>query len=324
MLILLQKITIKNPFADISPEDRKVLLICLGIAFVFWILVKLSKDYTARSHVHIFYELPFGTVFTNPPPNTIALDLKAKGWYFFLKSLTGREPKLVYQIPSTATSYSLSVIKLREDLTSILKDRDAAIVNLHFEGIDLLLEKQANKHLPIVLRTDIEFAPEYDLAKTIRISPDSITIVGPKSRLDFLVEWPTDTLRVKGLNQDYEGVLPISLPDERFGVSFKEVSVFVAVERYTEKNIYVPIELNQEFDDSIRFFPEKIELKCVIGLSYYNDLSASDFIIKADLTEHLIQEGKSTVALELVKQPDFVRNTQFFPKVASFFIINPN
>ena len=320
MPILLPKIKIKNPFADISPEDRKVLLICLGISFVFWILVKLSKEYTARSHVHITYELPFGLVFTEPPPTSIALDLKAKGWYFFLASVTGREPGLVYQIPPSE-NYTLSAIQLRGDLTNLLKDKDVSIENLHFESIHVQLEQQASKRLPIILPTQIQFAAEYDLSKKIRISPDSVTVVGPESRLDSLTEWLADTLKLTGLDQDYEAIVQLSMPQKGFSLSFLEVDVLVEVERYTEKNIKVPVVLDQEFADSIRFFPDTILLKCVIGLSYYNDLKTSDFTIKADLTEHLIKEGKSIVALELTKQPAFVRNVQFSPKVVSFFII---
>jgi hypothetical protein len=28
-----------------TPEDRKILLICLGAALVFWLILNLSRDY---------------------------------------------------------------------------------------------------------------------------------------------------------------------------------------------------------------------------------------------------------------------------------------
>ena len=98
-MLSLRKIKLKNPLADKSQEDRTVLLICLAIAFVFWLLVKFSKDYTVVREVALSYELPDSKAFANSPPKAVFVNLKAQGWYFLVAGISGKDFHLPYRVP---------------------------------------------------------------------------------------------------------------------------------------------------------------------------------------------------------------------------------
>ena len=320
MPISLPKIKLKNPFKELSPEDQKILLICLGVAFVFWILVKFSKEYTVNRLVSIEYELPLDQSFTIPPPEQIGVDLIAKGWYFLLSSIIGSDLEVQYSVPEQDT-YELSASQVHEDIDRILQGKNVIIEQLYFEGFKVFLEKQAIKRVPISISIDINFASEFALAKDISLNPDSVTVSGPTSRLESITSWPTDSLSLRQVNQNYKGTIGLSKPIDGLKITLKDTEVGIEVERFTEKSVFVPIQIDYPLTDSIRFFPNKILLKCAVGLGHYDSLSASDFNLTAKLDESLISEGKRTVPVALTRQPEYIQNIQFFPKVVEFLII---
>lgn len=314
------KTKLKNPFKDLSPDDRKVLIACLAIAFVFWLLVKLSKNYTVHRLAHITYELPLGLNFSEPPPEAVGVDLSAKGWYFLISSFVGKDLDLYYKVP-LESSFILSIYDLQVDISTLLKDKSVSISKLHFEGFNGVLEKETIKRLPVVVPYNIDFAAEYDLASPIKLNPDSITISGPISKIDTLTEWKTDSLILLNVDNDIKKSIPVNLAQNGIKYSHKEIEVSVTVERFTEKNIFVPVQIDSIFTDSIRLFPDKILLKCIMGLGHYDEVDAVDFILRANIDQTLINEGKSTAPLELISQPNYIRSVQFSPRVVEFFIV---
>jgi hypothetical protein len=305
MLISLPKIKLKNPLADRSPEDRSTLAICLGIAFIFWLLVKLSKEYTVLREVVISYDLPLGKTFAQPPPAVIGVSLTSQGWNFLLASLLGRSYELSYEVPDRG-NFILSIFQFRKDIEALLNDKDILITNVLFDGFNIQLEQQAVRLLPVVVSHRLSFTPEYSLVDSLHVLPDSIRVVGPISQLENLTVWRTDSLILENLNQSYEGTLALQTPEEGLRIEPVQVRVSVPVERYTEKRFFVPVEIRNAPADSIRIFPDKVLLICVLGLGHYNQLTAEDFTLIANLKRARFQDGKNTVTLELESQPDFL------------------
>jgi len=320
MLISLPKIKLRNLLADKSPEDRTTLAICLGIAFVFWLLVKLSKEYTVMREVAILYDLPLGKTFAQAPPAVVGVSLTSQGWNFLLTSLLGRRYELSYEVPDRA-NFVLSTFQLRTDIDALLNDKEIAISNILFDGINIELEQQAERLLPVVVNRRLSFTPEYSLVDSLRVLPDSVRVVGPVSQLQNLLSWPTDSLVLEHLNQSYEGFLTLQVPEEGLRIEPQQVRVTVPVERYTEKRFFVPIEIRNAPADSIRIFPDKALLICVLGLGHYNQLTAKDFTLIANLERAQFQAGKNTVTLELERQPSFLHSVLISPRSAEFFVV---
>ncbi|MEL7219781.1 MAG: YbbR-like domain-containing protein [Bacteroidota bacterium] len=320
MLTFLRKIKIKNPLRDTSQEDRNAMALCLGIAFFFWLLVKLSNEYTVGRSSNVIYALPMGRAFASPPPAQVSFSLTAKGWDFFVAALSRRSYDLSYEVPDR-TSFNLNAYQLQTDLEAEINNKDILITNLSFAGFSSMLEEQEQKKVPIIVTSKLSFADEYDLAAPIATQPDSVVVTGPASQLENTLYWPTDSLVLEALNDDFSGVLQLQIPQEGLRLAQKEVAINIEVERFTEKSIFVPIELINPTGDSIRIFPDKALVKCVIGLGHYNTLTADDFVLVAEVGDNEINVGKSTMTLALKEQPDYLRSVLISPRSVEFFLI---
>lgn len=323
MLTLLRKL--KNPFADIPVEDRKVILVCLGIAFIFWLLLKLSKEYSVVQHVQISYDLPLGKNFKNTPPTATDVELKSTGWYFLRQAIFGRNLSLSYPVPDEAT-YNLSYRQLRADIQGLVTDndkKDVSILNLFFIDYYTDIELQAKKKLPVVVPQRVHLNKEQAALKKIKISPDSILIVGPASQLAQLHQWPTDSLVLEHLDKTYEGKLQLQTPDNGLYLGTKEVKVELGIEQYTEKQLKLPIQVDASISDSIRFFPAYITLNCTVGFDNYEDLSADDFVLKAIIDQDLIRTGSRNAVVRLIQQPKHIKNPSLSHRQVQFVIITP-
>jgi len=318
----MKRLKIRNPLADKSPEDRTVLAICLGFAFVFWLLVKFSKEYTVVRTMTLHYELPQGKAFVTPPPESVIVNLTAQGWYFLVAGILGNRYELTYDVPDH-TVFSLSPTQIRTDLDDLVNDKEVEITNLVFDGIRIALEEQEQVLLPILLFKELSFVEEHHLADSILLIPDSVWVTGPASQVEPLTYWATDSLFLDNLSKDYDGQLKLRKPEDGLRVAPAAVQVKVPVERFTERSIFVDVEVVNPLADSIRLFPDKALIKCVIGLSHYNDLSAESFRLIADLEKTFIREGKNTVPLELVKYPIYLHSYLINPRATEFFVIKP-
>ncbi|MEL6658584.1 MAG: CdaR family protein [Bacteroidota bacterium] len=319
-MLSLKKIRLRNPLANHSQEDRNVMLICLGFAFVFWLLVKFSKDYTVVREVQLSYELPQGKAFANSPPQTVFVNLKAQGWFFLVAGISGKEYHLPYLVPDR-TVYGLTAAKVRSDLEDLVNNKEVEITNLLFDGFRIVLENRVEKQVPLRAQYQLGMQEEYNLVTAVELFPDSVWVGGPQSIIDPIQFWLTDSLILDDLGQTYTGQLPIVTPEAGVSVSPASVQVTVPVERFTEKSIFVPVEILNPPPDSIRLFPDKALVKCVIGLGNYNSLRAEDFRLVADLSKSRLQEGKNSVPLELLTAPDYLHSVSLSPRATEFFVV---
>jgi hypothetical protein len=61
-------------------EDRAILLICIGIALVFWLLVKLSQTYSTVRPVKFEFQIPENETLSNAPPEDMTVEIEGTGW----------------------------------------------------------------------------------------------------------------------------------------------------------------------------------------------------------------------------------------------------
>jgi len=98
------------------------------------------------------------------------------------------------------------------------------------------------------------------------------------------------------------------------------VTVTLKVEQFTERSLFVPITIKNA-PDSLKTFPERAKLSCVVGLSKYNDIDKNSFQLVADLKGIPLNTEKNTIPVLVTKQPDFVRAVNFQPRSVEFFFV---
>ena len=103
-------------------------------------------------------------------------------------------------------------------------------------------------------------------------------------------------------------------------LSQQTITAELDVEQFTEKSFFVKI-LQRNAPDSIRIFPDRIKIYCLVGLSKYEEVEESGFRVEVDLKDAKPGVENNAVPILLTKSPDFVNNVRFSPKSAEYIFI---
>lgn len=310
----------KLPSIDLS-SDRNVLLACIGLAFVFWLILKLSQDYRLEGTVELEVVPPAGMAFTEPPPEQVLVVLRGIGWRFFYRALTSKRLELTYQLHSEQDA-QLGLARIRQHLGQKLAASQLIIEEMGLNDLNLRIEPLASIRVPVRLLSSLTFAPGYEQLGDIQVQPDSIDISGPMSVLASLQACRTDSLLRYQLKSNVKTSVAVQPPLKGLTLSPSAVTVAIAIEQFTEKSLFVPLQVaNMPAKDSIMVFPERVKITCRTGLSQYNNIDAKDFSVAVNLKDIALQEGKNTVPIQLTKFPKNVKSIRYTPQAAEFFII---
>lgn len=293
------------------------MLICIGLALVFWILTKLSKTYTYDKEVALRFSVPEGRSFIEQPPSTLTAKLEGRGWELMFDYVVGPEIILSYNL-EYQDLLSLSQDQLRSDVRRKLAFGNIKVAELNAGNINLSLEEKATKRVPIKVRDSLVFSSGYHL-RAIKIKPDSVTLTGSISLLDSISQWKTDSFFISDIKNNLNRTVSLAKPSGALQLNVKSAAVDIQVEQITEKSMFIPLTVRNA-PDSLKYFPESVKVTCVVGLSDYNKIKNEDFSAEIDLANVSLSEGKNTIPIRMVKQSPQAITVQFTPKSAEFFL----
>ena len=300
-------------------EDRAIFLTCIGIALVFWLMVKMSNSYLTDKLVLFSFALPENKAFTVYPPEHYHVEIRGTGWGLMYEFFANPKIRLHYDLEDEALS-SLSQMRLKNDIGNHFAANEIEISEFNYNGFSVALEDRVEKDVPVQLARRVGFANNYRQKDSIIVEPRQIRISGPGSIVNEIEYWPTDSLVLQELNTSVHRQLDLPPPPKEITISHSSVEVDIPVEQYTEKTFLIPVQVKNA-TDSLKIFPEKIKLACIIGLSQYNQVSSRDFVLEVDLQQAGHQQEQNTVPVLLTQYSPLVSNVSYFPRAVEYFFI---
>ena len=300
-------------------EDRAVLLACMGIALVFWLLIKMSQTYRAQKEVTFNISLPQGVSLSDLPPENLIAEIEGTGWDLLFDHFYSRTLRLPYDMEG-GNSLNLSRGQLRNDIQAELYSDDITVLAINYDQVNLKAEDQAQIKVPIRAAVGLQFAPAHQLKDAVSLSPDSVTLIGPHSIVSKLTHWDTDSLSFDNLKQTVVTQVKLQQPPPEVKLSVLATEANIEVEPFTEKSVFVPLVVKNT-PDSIRIFPEKVTVTCKLGLSQYDRLSYKDFTAEVDLDGVVPNSSGTTAPILITRQPHFIQSLSFTPKSARFLFV---
>ena len=94
----------------------------------------------------------------------------------------------------------------------------------------------------------------------------------------------------------------------------------VEVEQFTEKSLFIKVDVKNA-PDSLKIFPERIRLTCVLGLSRYNEIAPEDFALEVDLKNIPLNTVNNTIPILVTKQPNYIDNIKLSDRSVEFFFV---
>jgi hypothetical protein len=318
----------------VTPKDEKfrnqlyIFLICFGISFFIWILIKTSKEYYSNVEYPLVYtNIPEDKLLTNCHDSTLILRIKSKGFRLF---------SIKYLKKHRAICINLSKANLRKSryenttyvLTSPLKKDIENKLYLTDELISILpdtlnfnIEEIVNNKIPIRPDISITYKKQYMLYDPIKLNPDSIIVSGSQETIDTIKFIRTSKIELLNLNENKSFPLkiikPIISPNIKY--SADTINVFIPVEKYTEATIEILISVLNNDSINIITFPKKAQLTYLVALKDYKRIDSEMFSVGINYNENI--KNNKALKLKVSKQPDFIRITKIKPEKVEYIIL---
>lgn len=311
-------------------ENRPLIfLVCLLVASVLWLVNALGKNFETEVKMPIHYvNLPGNKVLLNPPPPMLTVRIEAHGFSLLRNRLKLSFYPINFNLKAfiTYAEDNLHGIHNRYPLESkrfisyISKQIGPEISileispdTLFFEFDDVIDQKK-----PVKANLQLGFSEQFFLFDSLRYTPDSVRVKGPKSILDTLSVIGTKNRRIKNLNTTVKKSLELEV-DPQLEVYPKRIDVVIPVSAYSEYTGKFPISVTN-LPDSLNLitFPGSVQVSCLVAVPNYGNISASSFLFFVDYQE--LVSGKSALTVNPVHSPSFIQNLKFSPHEVEYII----
>ena len=295
------------------------------IAALFWLLIKLSSNYTVTEPLTInIKDTPANLVLTNGTQK-IKVTLSSSGFellhYYFKPSPRRKVDISLEEVPlhkDGESTYSFGSSYAKEKIANFLT-LEPNEVSFEENRIILNMEPLDSIRVKVVPNVDITYEKQYNRLGKIQLTPDSVTIYGPKNEITSIDNVYTQQLTLRNINQNIDANIPLKL-NESFNADQKDINVKIFVEKYTEAVANVPITNNSK--EKLRLFPDKVKIKYIVSLTDYNITKENSFKVNIDTAD--INHENNFLPIYLTDYPNNTKILSIEPKEVEYIIIEGN
>ncbi len=335
-LILFQSFSMKKIISDIIKylkleklkNDKQIVafMACLLIATVLWFLNALGKDYTSTVSYPVKYVNPPSKHFlANTPPAKFELKVEAHGFTLLRHKLSLSFSPIILNISAITRNMKADsgAYNIRtENLIRRISDqvsKEISISEIRPEYITLALDSLITKKVPVNLNIRTEFKPQFYLEEPISASPDSVKITGPATVLDTILLLNTEAKSFERLDAPTERVVALLHP-EKTTLSPEKVVVKIPVERFTEKELKIPVEVrNKPEGVNIKLFPSEVKVAFLVGLNEFESITGANFKAYVDYAE-ISKDNQEELQVKIDIKPTFIQMLGISPATVEYLI----
>lgn len=301
------------------------ILFFVTIAALFWLLIKLSANYTVTEPLTIDIKDAPADLVVVDGSQELKVTLSTSGFellnYYFKPASKRKVDLSLEEVPlhkDSEGTYSFSISYAKEKVAKYLAIEPSE-VSFDENRISIRMEQLDSLKVKVMPNIDISYEKQYNRHGRIQIKPDSITIYGPKSKLKEIDNIYTESISLKNISSNIDINVPLH-PEEMINFDSKEVNIKINVEKYTEAIANVKIENNS--DKKLRLFPDKVKIKYIVSLTDYNIIKDNSFIISIDTAD--ISSENNFLPVYLIDYPSNTRIISIEPKEVEYIIIEEN
>jgi len=301
----------------------------LLIAFLFWFLNALSKEYVTEISIPINYiNFPENKLVADSKTSRIKVRITAYGYRIFNYKTTKIEPIIINLRQHKPKPINNSNNKKYYILSQTIKDeisdrigRDLDVSIIEPDSLIFNMDEVISKKVPVRKNFEVGFKKQFMLKDNILIFPDSIKVKGVKSLLDTITGIYTLIKKFTELDGNHSfDIGLIEIPGTEF--SSKSVNLNIDVEEFTEQQYELPIELvNVPEKLRIKLYPTIAKISFNIGFSRFHSIYKEQFRVIADYKEAGDYQN-SRLRLKVVKSPEHVSAIRIYPKTVDYIIEN--
>ena len=312
-------------------SDKKILifLFFLVLSTIMWVLQALSKEYTTIIDFPVKYiNVPSDKVIVGNLPTKLAIKVNSFGYNLASYSISKSFAPVVCDLKSYSLKqlytnnnylYFIATDQMNEKVSSQLGQK-IKILDFYPDTIFFQFADVVNKTVRIEPNLNIAFDKQYLLKDNIVIDPAFVRITGPNTILDTITFIKTKPLNFRGLNKTIKQKININTING-INYSVENVNITIPVEKYTESSIYVAVKvLNLPKKYKFNIFPNKIKISYFVGLSKFEKVKPSDFLVIVDYKTIVEDKSNKKLRVKLLKYPTFIKNIKFQPQSIDYIL----
>ena len=250
------------------------LVLSFLLAFLVWVLINLSKDYSGTVSVPVVAQCNIEG-HGMESANTVLVSARCRADGFRLVRESSRRERKVVKvrfdrgdmrrlgpdtygvIGGTKNSYTTQFFGENVQLEAFITDT-----------LSFVFPVENHKRVPVEVPRSVSFHAQYMPGGPMSVSPDTVTVYGDQARLDALERIKTPRLVLSDLKESQHGVLRLNVPDD-VRLSTDQVSYEIPVSRYVELQATLPVQVrNVPAGRQLQVFPAsaKVVLRCSFPL----------------------------------------------------------
>ena len=306
-------------------NDKRIVvfLVCLAIATGLWFLNALSKDYSTTISYPVRYVNPPKRQFlANNPPSKLELKVDAHGFTLLRHKLSLSFSPIILNLSNITRdlsaengTYSIPSSAVMKRISSQVSN-EISILEIHPDIIPIVLDSLKEKTVPVHTDISLGFKPQYNLKNPVSLEPQEVSITGPSAIIDTIQSLSTEKHAFEELDESVKKYLDIVHP-KKVSIEPKRVMLNVDVEKYTEKVLRVPVLVRNKPDNvTVKLFPSEINLTCLVGLSEFEDITASSFSAYVNYDE--IQNNGSRLSVLVEKKSSYIQLIRTAPETVEY------
>ena len=303
-------------------KKLRIFLLFLMLSFLFWMLIKLSKNYIADVEFNLTYtEIPQNKLLQNEPDKKIKLTINTIGFKL-----------LGYSLKKRNLNYSLSEIKRKRgsEYYSLTKSNinflqsqlsaETVVLNVIPDTLNFDFGVKKSKKVKIIPNITLEFKPGFNLIKNYNITPENVTISGPTKIVDSINEINTEEIVWKDISESFENKIKLLIPHEGISLSTNEILVKGKVEKITQGSFNLPFKvINLPKNYIISTYPKEVKIIYQVALNDYNKISENSFKIQCDYKQ-TDENNLEYLIPVIVEKPEILFDVKIVPNKIEFLI----
>jgi hypothetical protein len=289
------------------------------VATLLWFLVATDKEYTHQITVPIeIVRLATGKTLAEKIPDSAIIELKGKG--SSLLSLWFYDVKFRLELPEMRTTQK---IVLKEYLTFLELPATFGLEVVEIiepSTITFSIDDEVIERKPILLSGRVGTADGYVLIDYIP-SPDSVSIRGPKKRIQKLDYIYTEPLEISETKTSFTQT--VKLNDQSpglFELTPTAINIEFDVQRLAERTVFdIPISVtNVPRRYTIEASPAKLDLRVKGGEELLAELKPDEITAEIDFSKSYLR-GKENYSAKIMT-PDKISWIESYPKTFKLIV----
>lgn len=299
-----------------------VFFVCFLIATLFWFLLVLTKDYSSSLNVKVAYtNFPSGFIQVNRLPEKFLLNIKASG-YNLISMGAYRDSRLNIDVAALVRpepgKQKISSRLMMRDIAQQLGN-DVSVISIQPDTITFDLNFSTSVKLPIKANLDISFDRQYDSVSSAQLTPDSVTVTMPASFRGSITRIETERIHAESLRNSLKEKVNLLAPESVY-LDTSETEVFLQVEKFTEAEARVPVNLvNIPAGLTIKIYPDKVLVKYLVSLSHFSQIKPEMFTVTADATS-ASSDPDEKLPVQVITAPAGIRSITCQPPLVDFIL----